>query len=73
MSAVTLIGQRNFKVSCYFVNFLRNFTKVRDAMFDWQCIYLEAYLSSLDINLVIVITEKDLIQLMSMLKETTAN
>ena len=42
-------------------------------MFDWQCIYLEAYLSSLDINLVIVITEKDLIQLMSMLKETTAN
>lgn len=30
-------------------------------MFDWQCIYLEAYISTLDINLVIVITEKDLL------------
>lgn len=60
-SVVTLIGQRSFKVTCYFVNFLRNFSKVRDAMFDWQVIYLEAYLSTLDASLVIVITEKDLI------------
>ena len=70
---MTLIGQRSFKVTCYFVNFLRNFTKPKDAIFDWQVIYVEAYNSTQDSNLVIVLTEQDLKQLISMLKETTKN
>lgn len=70
-SIVTLIGQRSFKVTCYFVNFLRNFNQPREAVFDWQAIYVEAYLSHEDTNLTIVLTEKDLTQLISMLKETT--
>lgn len=40
-------------------------------MFDWQVIYVEAYMASSDTNLVIVLTEQDLEQLVSMLKETT--
>ena len=70
---MTLIGQRSFKVTCYFVNFLRNFNKPSDSIFDWQVIYIEAYLSTQDSSLVIALTEKDLKQLISMLKETTAN
>ena len=35
VSTVTLIGQRSFKVTCYFVNFLRNFNKANDSIFDW--------------------------------------
>lgn len=73
VSTVTMIGQRTFKVTCYFVNFLRNFSKPRDAMFEWQVIYIEAYLSTQDSSLVIVLTEQDLRQLISMLKETTQN
>lgn len=42
-------------------------------MFDWQMIYFEAYLASQDINLSIALTESDLVQMMSMLKETTLN
>ena len=57
---VTLIGQRNFKITCYFVNFLKNFKKVDQPMFDWQVIYFEAYLASQDMTLVITVTEKDL-------------
>ena len=72
-STVTLIGQRSFKVTCYYVNFLRNFAKPKDAMFEWQVIYIEAYLSSQDSSYVIVLTEQDLRQLISMLKETTKN
>lgn len=30
-------------------------------MFDWQVIYVEAYLSNLDVNLVLVISERDLV------------
>lgn len=73
VSTVTLIGQRSFKVTCYFVNFLRNFNKANDSIFDWQVIYIEAYLSTQDSSLVIALTEKDFKQLISMLKETTAN
>ena len=40
-------------------------------MFEWQVLYFEAYLSSADTSLIITITEQDLCQLMSMLKETT--
>ena len=68
---MTLIGQRSFKETCYFVNFLKNFKKVADPMFEWQVIYFEAYLSTHDTSLVITVTEQDLRQLMSMLKETT--
>lgn len=73
VSTVTLIGQRSFKVTCYFVNFLRSFTKTKAAVFDWQVIYIEAYLSSQDTNLVLALSERDLIQMMSLLRETTQN
>ena len=72
-STTTLIGQRTFKVTCYFLNFLRSFNRVSDAIFEWQVIYVEAYLSTLDTNLVIVLTERDLRQMVSLLKETTQN
>jgi len=51
---------RSFKVTCYFVNFLKNFNKKSNAMFDWQVIYVEAYIATSDTKLVIALTEQDL-------------
>ena len=66
-----VIGQRPFKVTCYFIECLKNFDQVGDATFSWQLLYIEAYLHSIDTTLTIALTEKDLKQLVSMLRETT--
>ena len=71
VSQMMIIGQRPFKVTCYFIECLKNFDQAGDAAFPWQLLYIEAYLHSIDTTLTMALTEKDLKQLVSMLRETT--
>lgn len=69
---VTVIGQRPLKISCYFISNLRsNFKAKSQNMFDWQLIYIDAYLHSQDLTMSIALTEHDLVSLVKMLKEVT--
>ena len=63
-----MVGSR---VTCYFIECLKNFDSLPDAIFSWQALYIETYLHTDDTTLKIVLTERDLRQLVSMLKETT--
>lgn len=71
MTQVSIVNRKVFKITCYFVNNLKNL-KVRvqkEKVFDWQLIYVEAESRFSTKSMVIAVTEDDIRQLLSALLE----
>ena len=63
---ISIINRKIYKVTCYFVNNLKNIKLLplaQERQFDWQIIYVEAETRTSTRSVSMAITEKDLIEL----------
>ena len=63
---IQIINRKVFKVTCYFVNNLKNIKLLplsQEKQFDWQIIYVEAETRTSTRSVCMAVTEKDLIEL----------
>ena len=68
---ITVVGQRSFKLTCYFLPQLRNYKVKEHQYFDFDCIYIQAFSIALDQTFELVLTEHDCGTLVEMLQEAT--
>ena len=63
---IQIINRKVYKVTCYFVNNLKNIKLLplaQDRHFDWQIVYVEAETRTSTRSVCMAVTEKDLIEL----------
>ena len=66
---MSIINQKLYKVTAYFVANVRNFEpKQAQRIFDWHFVFLEIAQRSVDQQIVIAITERDINNIVSKLK-----
>jgi len=70
-SRTTLINQKPYKVTAYFVSNQRGFEPQLpqgQRMFDWHFVYLEVAHRSTDQQIVFAVTEKDIVTILQQLR-----
>ncbi len=63
---IQIINRKVYKVTCYFVNNLKNIKLLplaQERQFDWQIVYVEAETRTSTRSVCMAVTEKDLIEL----------
>lgn len=68
---VTVIGQRPFKATCYFIVQLKEKKVKQHNLFGFDCMFIQAHNSTLDKTFEIVLTEHDIGTLVEMIHEAT--
>jgi hypothetical protein len=68
---VALIGQRSFKITCYFLPTLKSIKPKKRDKFEFDCIFVQCFSIALDKTFELALTEHDVGTLVEMLDEAT--